>query len=557
MRSFRSLHALALTLVLMLLLAGCGGSAASAPASAPAAQQPAPSAAEAPAVRETAPAAEAPSLPPPAPAVEKADAEDPLAPLYGVWRMSGGETEGWTYAAEEVSAFATLSFAREGYAAYSYRDGAGNEEYASFRSVEQVPERLWDAASDWRVRLIDDIDGTEYAAALDGDRLLFGAVEDYGTLFFEKQPAEELLTIDYCATRGEAEARGASALYDVPALPDDEPGTRYWALLTAAKDGTHVRVERMSSGGGMLGLYEVEGLFVPGALVADTVLDAGASVAVETNQPWVAEIRVSAWRDGFFGSYCFGSDNYYHLDDGARRYVAGAKTAVPASAYELLALLDGEWTFLDGGEHTACFRFFCDGSLSVSTEEDFFSFRFTPDRLYAPADSAPDLLCLHDCDEDTAARLSPMLSTDGSCGDYLVEFAQCDGEQLLLLTQANNGDAVLPYLIPHGGSDYSFLLHRYTGAAADVPRRQPSGSFPAFVWKYDADEGLVWIAEAAAVDEAEDGSAYYRVAPGAVCAAYRPSAQAVAVLSALPDPAYPAALFEAAVRSDGTLSLGE
>ena len=66
----------------------------------------------------------------------------------------------------------------------------------------------------------------------------------------------------------------------------------------------------------------------------------------------------------------------------------------------------------------------------------------------------------------------------GGTGDYLVSAIQLDGEQILTLDQANNGEGILGYIFPGAGEfDHSFELYRYVGVAQEENQgAEPGGA---------------------------------------------------------------------------------
>ena len=51
-----------------------------------------------------------------------------------------------------------------------------------------------------------------------------------------------------------------------------------------------------------------------GETVFDRVLNRGDYLAVRASLPWHPELRISADKDGAWGAYTFGEDNYQHLE---------------------------------------------------------------------------------------------------------------------------------------------------------------------------------------------------------------------------------------------------
>ena len=98
-----------------------------------------------------------------------------------------------------------------------------------------------------------------------------------------------------------------------------------------------------------------------------------------------------------------------------------------------------------------------------------------------------------------------------------MEVFQTDGETILHLVQANNGDAPLDKLLPSETSwNTEFVLRRYQGAARPAaPLRNTD--LTAEIVKADRERGEVWLQAAEEIDRWEDGSPVYRAVPGAPC----------------------------------------
>ena len=129
-------------------------------------------------------------------------------------------------------------------------------------------------------------------------------------------------------------------------------------------------------------------------------------------------------------------------------------------------LADGAWVWQDedSGETLAAVRF-CDyRSMEICDGEEVYRFFLNYDRIYADKDAAPDLLVTKKNDKnDYCWTLLPSWFGENT-GDYLLRAIQLDGEQLLTLTQANNGEGALNWVLPEAGArQHEFTLIRYTG----------------------------------------------------------------------------------------------
>jgi hypothetical protein len=212
-----------------------------------------------------------------------------------------------------------------------------------------------------------------------------------------------------------------------------------------------------------------------------------------------------------------------------------------------LAMLSGAWLYrAPDGSFASVVVIDEDGSLSIEGDMDFSLFSVETERLFAGEYDLPDLLCLTSEDEDTVRRVG----MDGSMGDYLFELFQTDGQELLLLRQANNGDGALSVLLPGPRDQYAFALVRFEGVA-DRHARLRGETFTAEAVRYDAESGVLWLQEAVAVDTFEDGSPFYRASRYAPCIGYPIDAAAA---SMLPDGEYPMRFYSVTVDGDGVIT---
>lgn len=338
-----------------------------------------------------------------------------------------------------------------------------------------------------------------------------------------KDPAA-VLGIDFDVP--EESLEGAAATLDPERRPGDEDAPRFWAKLRVLEDGVRVRLERSSE---RLNTTErmaaSDGVFFPGETLYDGVLDRGDFLAVRVSLPWRPELRVSVSKDGGWGSYCFGEDNHLHLETEKSVHPELTLAAYPAPAPDgfgedaMLQALAGDWLYRSPvtDEVTGLLRVGADGAVTVTNRDgESFSLTAAPGRLYVPDWDAPDILTLSAEDPAVTERIG----FGPSAGDYLPELFRTDGEELLRLTQTNNGDGALEFLLPDDGaprrSDYVFTRSR--GAAEKgVPER--GLTFPAVVAKYDAEKDIYWLRRAEIVDFVEDAPVY-RAVRSAPCVAY-------------------------------------
>ena len=278
-----------------------------------------------------------------------------------------------------------------------------------------------------------------------------------------------LLDIEFFSSREEFERTGnVLELIEVEQRSYDEPFGWCWAVITAREDNVRCVIERVES------VFE-SGAIVPGDCLASGVLDRGESVALYVNRPWHPGVRVTAAMDAFWGEYVFGEDNWLYLDDSVPRYVTGRDLAgegrgcYPADQSELARFLtDGAWVYLDEdtGSALAVVSFTDFWQMDITTRDEGYPIYLSYDRIYAGDREAPDLVKLEKGSYYyTEWTPLPDWYTFDDLGDYLLSAVQMDGEQRLYLTQANNGEAALGYLLGAGENAREFTLVRFRGTA--------------------------------------------------------------------------------------------
>ena len=321
-------------------------------------------------------------------------------------------------------------------------------------------------------------DGENYM----GERtfLLRARIEDGVWLYLSNWPADSempltLLDIRYAEDKDEARALGASEFVAAEQLDSDDPTCWRWAVLTAAEDDVRYTVDREALDSWMEEILDMEyQTRIPGDNICSGVLQKGESVAVWVNTPWYPRIRVMATKDLYYGEFWFGEDNWLHLDPAEPRYVTGhdwdgeGKGCGYETETELANfLMNGVWVYLDPEtcEVTAGVHFLDYRGMEIFDGENFYAIRIEYDHLETDEDEAPDLLCLEKAFHvDPNWDVLPSWYTWNELGDYTISAVQMDGEQILTLHQANNGEAALGYLFPDAGENqHDFILTRYTG----------------------------------------------------------------------------------------------
>ena len=323
--------------------------------------------------------------------------------------------------------------------------------------------------------------GTDYANYR-GERpfTISVRIEDGKWLYRSNLPADmpaplDLLDIRFVGTEEEAKALGATDFVWVEQLPSDEPFGWCWAVLTAQEDGVRYVAERLRYDTDIeMILSQSFGLRIPDKNLTSGVLNKGESVALWTNRPWTPRIRLTASKGAYFGEYVFGEDNWLYLDDSVPRSVIGhdlageGKGCEPKSEVDLVSFLsDGAWEYKDEetGETLAGLLFLDYRTLEVENGSGFYQIYLQFDRIYAGPDEAPDLLKMEKYFEDDYCWDAHSWNFPyKQLGDYLVSAIQLDGEQILTLRQANNGEGILNSILPGADSNqHVFTFHRYIG----------------------------------------------------------------------------------------------
>lgn len=161
---------------------------------------------------------------------------------------------------------------------------------------------------------------------------------------------------------------------------------------------------------------------------------------------------------------------------------------------ELRALLAGKWTYRSPitGDDQVWITFSEDGSYLLENETPGGDFQYTYSGSYqidswtGETVAPPDMLTfflLETTDEDFSAGL------DFPMGDYIIsQKTLCDGEVMIQLSQANNGDGFFSFKF----EDYSPVLRKSTGWQPQGEVRK-NAEFVASVWKADHETRTVWL----------------------------------------------------------------
>ena len=372
-----------------------------------------------------------------------------------------------------------------------------------------------------------------------------------------KNPAAVVL-IDFDVPAAELE--GAAETIHLERRETDEDVPWFWAKLRVLENNVRVRLERTPKELSVLEeIAMTEGAFVAGETLYDGVLDRGDCLALRVSLPWYPEVRVSVSKDGAWGSYVFGEDNYLHLETEDSIHPELTLTAyaptnlAPYSGEGMMMALSGCWSYRSSatGETKALLYIGKDGDLTLTRDEGMETFLLTGglDRLYARDWEPEDLLCLRT--EDSAAV--ERIGFDGAVGDYLIELFRIDGEEILHLTQMNNGDGALSFLLPEAGdARYDYVFTRSRGIA-EAGARWRDETIPARVVKYDGN--VCWLREAEVVDEYPGGGAVWRAKAHAPCLAYPIADQnAAQILRSGRDTAYPMEIYDVSVNAEGAIT---
>lgn len=451
--------------------------------------------------------------------------------------------------------------------------GAWDETVENVYRIPISPEAVWEGgresilenASYVSLTELDEASYYGYPVPETGtEELLYLRLDrDGNAVYLSEVSPDALLSIQIGMP--ESELDGAAEMVNVQRRPQDEDTPWYWAKLTAYQDGVDVRIERTPDERGTEVEYlsRMENLFLPGQTLARRTLDRGEYMAVRVSLPWYPEMRVSVGKNGNWGGYVFGEDNYLHLEneDGSfpELMLAGYPQPDPDEYGGLpdALLHHGEWyLYDDAAVHAlARFSFELDGgeeeqgydqgyrgydtllATVMVTEEDGRRLYADWDRTYTLPYGLPDTLCLSVPDGQGGRT---------AAGDYRVDLYRTDGLELLRLTQLNNGDGILSAIVPGMEGRTAFTLVRWQGAGEPGARLR-NVTVPAVLVRTE-DTGLLWMQEAEQADVREDGSPVYLPIPGAPCLGYETDPEA-----AVPDAPWPMEFCMVSVDRNGVV----
>ncbi len=384
-----------------------------------------------------------------------------------------------------------------------------------------------------------------------GEWLFFKLNPDGEIVFLTEKSPDALLSVQIGVA--EDDLKDCAEKLNLTPRRSDEDTVWYWARLTALEDDVNIILDRTAEEQNTLEtLAGQDGMFIPGELLLSRVLNRGESVGVRVSLPWHPEIRVSAIRHGAYGEYIFGEDNFLRIYPEENQ--AKELTLAGYPFYEDGFPWTGKWFYRDinTGACTAEVDLVGDWAASVKTDDSVYDFGLELDDLYAKEGEVMDVIRFVAEDAETVAALNGM---SGSVGDYRMERFRTDGETILRLVQANNGDAALDMLIPSQNQwNTDFVLHLYGGAAENAaPLRNVI--LNAEIVKADRERNLIWLQEARRVDAREDGSLIYAINPAASCVSCpAKSPDLFDAFAAYADPAYPMAIVQVTVDRDGNIT---
>ncbi len=378
--------------------------------------------------------------------------------------------------------------------------------------------------------------------------------DDGNIVRLARKAPNALLNVDFDVPQTELD--GAVETLALKRRENDEDTPWFWTKLRALEDGVRVRVERTPAYMSDMDYIAIfEGAFPVGETVYEGTLNEGEFLALRASMPWLPELRVSVSRDGAWGSYIFGEDNYLHLETAEGGYPALTLGAYPMQDtwYDGLGkAICGTWVYRSPstGDIENVVTIDPSGELTVGSEVDGYTVEYEMGRLFAESWESPDLLCLRTDDP----AVTELVGFGGSVGDYLVELFRTDGEEILHLVQANNGDGALSTLLADGSGawQYEFTLTRAQGACENGSCLRGM-TFPAEAVRFDGQ--TLWLREARIVEEDPALGTVWSARWNKPCLAYHVTGEeALQTLRACKDSAHPMRFFSVTVDADGTVA---
>ncbi len=460
--------------------------------------------------------------------------------LEGTWLVSEGEIEGYRYDAEEAGVYALVEFYTGHTAHYIERSTETDSVDEYFYGLEVEEGQLYGSGDPFHVVMDNSSTPVVKTVSIEDGKLVmdmeykggFGG----GTLFFTKVESRLLARV----TEMEAQSYNTNPdgsftfdpgwynVVDSHTLLPQNPGDQlYWHLITAEEDGVEVWLEAFYAGTDYFSMIlRQQDMFVPSKTEYHIVLNRGETLAVRVSKPELPEYRVCVSKGELWGSYEFEKLNKFteptfsdSNDPGNLVYYAGQmgmvfpitghskelerNTSRTGNNANTTRFLEGKWVLYDDNNYIRAVLFADhNGQMQLITSDSTYSFSYYIDRLFATEADPADLICLYA--ESLPNAQASHFQLPGGIGDYYFEVYNTDNEEILFLTQANNGDAVLPLLL---GDDFepTYAFHRFEGTSADI-KKPASQKITARVVKYDLDNWKLWLQPCMVIDKWEDGS---------------------------------------------------
>ncbi len=310
----------------------------------------------------------------------------------------------------------------------------------------------------------------------EADYVMTVSIRDGGWTYLSNLPIrmpepKELLTISYFRDEEEAK-KDADLTAGMETFDSDQPETWFWARITSNEDDLELRIDRALSEGDLAEEMLTKGVFVPGAEQYSGVLSEGETLVINVNVQEVPTIRLTARSGEFLGDYRFGQELWLHREseDGTPEpaYVMGyaekENTASPQNQDDFVEMLTGDWVYYDGEgkEVSAWIRYEDYRTVWVHTAERTYQL-WVKDfkRMSKGGGEAPDTLVMDTYDSKTLKHLpkEDTSFTEGEYGSYLAEVRKEGNERILKLSQVDNGDGILSYVLPDAEEDRSFEFY--------------------------------------------------------------------------------------------------
>ncbi len=311
----------------------------------------------------------------------------------------------------------------------------------------------------------------------DADYVMTASIRDGEWIYLSNLPLDmpepkELLTISYFRDEEEAK-KDADVTAEIERPDSDEPETWFWARITSNEDDLELRIDRALSEGDLAEEMLTEGVFVPGREEYSGTLSKGEALAVNVNVREVPYIRITAKNGDYLGDYRFGEELWLHREseDGTPEpaYVMGyaekENITSPKNQDDFVEMLTGDWVYYDedGKEAAAWIRYEDYRTIWVHTAERTYQLWVRDfKRMAKSGGEAPDTLVMDAYDSKTLKHL-PKEDTsfaEGEYGSYLAEVRKEENEKILKLSQVDNGDGILSYVLPEAEEDRSFEFYR-------------------------------------------------------------------------------------------------